>query len=67
MARLMIVLLFLAILAGLAIGAASAVQRGLRAGRDRVAQAEMGNTTMQKLSFVLLVALIFYVSIWGGA
>ncbi len=67
MARLMIVVLFLAVLAGLAIGAASMAGSAMRGAKARVAQAELGNRTMQKLSFVLLVALILYVSVWGGA
>ncbi|WP_226779374.1 hypothetical protein [Oceaniglobus trochenteri] len=67
MARLFIVLLFVAILAAMAIGVISAIGRAADAGRTRLAQAEMGNGAMQRISFVLLVALIFYVSIWGAA
>lgn len=67
MARLIIMLLFLAVLAGLAVGAASSVARAAAAGRARLARIELGNWSMQKTSFMLLVALILYVSIWGAA
>ncbi|WP_108482551.1 hypothetical protein [Oceaniglobus ichthyenteri] len=67
MARLIIVLLFLAVLMGLAMGVANGVGRMAQAGRAQLARAEMGNGTMQRLSGILLLALILYVSIWGGA
>lgn len=67
MARLMIVVLFGAVLAGIAIGVIATIGRAADAGRARLATVDMGNGAMQKTSFVLLVALIFYVSIWGAA
>jgi len=67
MARLMIVLLFAAVVAGLAIGTMASLGRVARAGQTRLARAELGDGTMQKLSGILLLALILYVSIWGAA
>jgi len=67
MARLMIVVLFMAVVAGVAFGLTSAIARVADAGRARLVAADLGNGAMQKTSFVLLVALIFYVSIWGAA
>jgi hypothetical protein len=67
MARFLIVTLALAVAALVVFGVVQAVGQAMRVGRDRVMATEMGNATMQKLSFVLLCALIFYVSIWGGA
>ncbi|WP_102108250.1 hypothetical protein [Oceaniglobus roseus] len=67
MARFVIVAFALAVLAYGAWGVTRAVSATARAGRDRVHTDDLGNGFMQKLSFVLLCALIFYVAIWGGA
>lgn len=67
MARFVILLLFGVILAALAIGLVSHLGRAADAGRARLARSDMGNGAMQRISFVLLVALIFYASIWGAA
>ena len=67
MARLIIAVLFLAVLMALAIGAMNSVERIARAGRAQLARAQWGNETMQRVTGILLFALIIYVSIWGGA
>lgn len=67
MARLIITIAFLVALGVLAYSVTSAIGGAMQAGRERVGRGELGNTTMQSVSFVLLIALIFYVSIWGGA
>lgn len=65
MARLMIVLLVVSACAALVFGAVGNLRRRAPAPHEIVART--GNGTMQRTSFVLLVALIFYVSIWGAA
>lgn len=67
MTRFVFVAIVLAALAFLAFGAITAVQGLLRDGRDRLTTREPGDGIMQKLSFVLLCALVFYVAIWGTA
>ncbi|WP_099827014.1 hypothetical protein [Oceaniglobus indicus] len=57
----------LAALALAAFAVINAIQGALRDGRNRMVSGETGNSTMQRLSFVLLCALIFYVAIWGTA
>ncbi len=67
MARLMIGLLFVAVLAGLASGAGSAMSRAVVVGHRRLNTAKVRGGAMQKISGMLLVALIVYVAIWGSA
>lgn len=43
------------------------VQRAARSARSEIALAQPGGALMQKTSFLLLVALIVYVALWGGA
>lgn len=67
MARLMIVVLFLAVVASVALGVMASVGRAAQAGRAQLARADWERGTMQRLSGIMLLALILYVSFWGGA
>lgn len=66
MQRLVLALLFLALVAVLAymlLRGALGIWRAV----DRVESGQMtANETLNKLAFALLVALILYVSVWGG-
>ncbi|CAM4392460.1 hypothetical protein [Palleronia rufa] len=80
MPRLLLTALVAALVAALiALAARSLAEagRGLRGrlagaqdadgtGTGRTARNRLGETPMQRLSFVLLVALIFYAAIWGA-
>jgi hypothetical protein len=67
MARLAIPLL--AILVVLALGALATLEvRGAVVERvSRLRRNESGVTLMRRVAFVLLLALIVYVAVWGGA
>lgn len=67
MSRLLLAALVLAIAAALLSMAARLFARSVRAaGSPRGGLAILGDTPMQRLSFVLLVALVFYAAIWGA-
>lgn len=64
MARLVIALVIVAVAALAVLGLGAVVGRVAQEGaRD----ARFGGESMQKLSFFVLMALILYVSVWGGA
>jgi len=67
MARLALAAIFVLVLAGLAAVLAAGLYRLRRenSGSDLVTATE--GAVMQKMAFVLLVALILYVSVSGGA
>lgn len=67
MSRLLFMLMLVAVALAVCLVLAAALRAVFATGRDRMQQAEFGGRSMQKLSFVLLCALILYVSIWGGA
>ncbi len=67
MLRLLIATLVLAIAVALVSMAVRSLAQTAGAARNRVRSASLGETPMQRLSFVLLVALIFYAAIWGAA
>ncbi len=66
MQRIVLALLFLAII----VGCGYMLLRGARTLWRAVDEVETGrmtaNETLNKLAFALLVALILYVSVWGG-
>ena len=63
MSRLLIATLVLTAL----VVAGFALLRAFRAGLTPDPDATTGATALQRISFLLLIALIFYVSLWGGA
>ncbi|NCO21650.1 MAG: hypothetical protein GW905_06520 [Rhodobacterales bacterium] len=67
MARFVVAVVLMAVVVGLAFGFATAVRRVAGVGRDRLMQLDKEHGTMQRISGVLLLALIVYVSLWGGA
>jgi hypothetical protein len=66
MYRLLLAALVLAVAAALLSMAVRALAESLGSARARAGLAELGDTPMQRLSFLLLVALIFYAAIWGA-
>lgn len=66
MARLLISVVMVAVAAGLVLGVFSGARRMVSSGRGRTAEAGRGVPVMKQVSFVLLVALIFYAAIWGA-
>ncbi|SES25168.1 hypothetical protein SAMN04490244_108102 [Tranquillimonas rosea] len=66
MARLAIAIVTVALVAFIVIAAGRALGHAVQAA-GRVRSAEFGGETMQKLAFAVLMALILYVSVWGGA
>ena len=66
MSRLVLAMVVLALVLGLAYLALSLLRSMAASGRSRIERADFGGRTMQKVSFVLLVAVILYASIWGG-
>lgn len=66
MARLLISVVVVAVAAGLVVGLFSGARRMVSSGRFRNAEAGRGVPLMKQVSFVLLVALIFYAAIWGA-
>lgn len=67
MSRLILLLVVLACVACVGYAALVIVRGVAEAGRAQVADAQPKGRIMRQLSFVLLVALILYVSVWGGA
>ncbi|RVT86607.1 hypothetical protein DXV76_00520 [Rhodobacteraceae bacterium CCMM004] len=66
MSRLVILAVVAAVTLWVVFGAALAVKGAVRAGARQVGGAEFGGRWVQRLSFVLLLALILYASIWGA-
>lgn len=66
MARLLISIVVIAVAAGLLLGLVSGARRMVSSGRFRIAEPGRGVAVMKQVSFVLLVALIFYAAIWGA-
>ena len=68
MPRLLLAALVIALVVYLLAHALRAVRETASGVRSRAAALpSLGETPMQRLSFVLLVALIFYAAIWGAA
>ena len=67
MYRLVLAVLAVALVLALLAAAITALRRSLRAETGPGGDAGFGEDTMQKLAFFLLVALILYVSVAGGA
>ncbi|PZX17771.1 hypothetical protein LX81_01500 [Palleronia aestuarii] len=67
MSRLILAMAVLAVVSSMAYLALSLLRGAASAGRERIERIEFGGGTMQKMSYVLLVALILYTAIWGGA
>ena len=66
MARLFISIVIVAVAAGLVLGLFSGARRLMSSGKARIAEQGLGVAAMKQVSFVLLVALIFYAAIWGA-
>ncbi|SPJ23804.1 hypothetical protein [Palleronia abyssalis] len=66
MPRLLLTALVLALVVALVSLALRSLGQVATDARARLRQAPLGETPMQRLSFVLLVALIFYAAIWGA-
>lgn len=66
MARLLFAALVIAIVVALVSMAVRSVADTTTGARARLRDLPLGQSPMQRLSFVLLVALIFYASIWGA-
>ncbi len=66
MPRLLLATLVLALAAWLLAAGVERLARTLSTVRGGPRLAALGATPMQRLSFVLLVALIFYAAIWGA-
>lgn len=66
MSRLLLTALLAAIIVALVALSARLLARSAAVARDRLPPAPLGETPMQRLSFVLLVAVIAYAAIWGG-
>lgn len=67
MARLFIAVTFLAVLTGLLAVLGLGLRAALEDRRAATVPAEEGTGSVQKLAFALLMALILYVSVYGGA
>ena len=66
MARLLLAALVIAIVVALVSMAVRQLTDSVSHARARVRDLPLGERPMQRLSFVLLVALIFYAAIWGA-
>ncbi len=66
MLRLLLATLVLAIATALVSLAVRSLAETVGSVQPRMRLAALGETPMQRLSFVLLVALIFYAAIWGA-
>ena len=67
MARLLLAALVIAIVVALVSIAVRSMADTTTAARARLRALPLGESPTQRLSFVLLVALIFYAAIWGAA
>ncbi|WOI55610.1 hypothetical protein [Palleronia sp. LCG004] len=67
MARLVLVAAIVLALWALIVGAESLWRRIASRTGTFAQRSEPGDALMRKTSFLILVALIFYVSLWGGA
>lgn len=72
MPRLIAALVFVAAFVAVALWLIRSAGTLWETARSRAAQAgfhrhDLGETPMQRLSFVLLCTLIFYAALWGGA
>lgn len=66
MARLLLAALVIAIVVTLVSMAVRQLTDTVSTARARLRDLPLGESPMQRLSFVLLVALIFYAAIWGA-
>ncbi|SFG53166.1 hypothetical protein SAMN04488020_102465 [Palleronia marisminoris] len=66
MARLLLAALVIAIVVTLVSMAVRQLTDTASTARARLRDLPLGESPMQRLSFVLLVALIFYAAIWGA-
>ncbi len=66
MSRLLVALLALACIAALVVLSGLVLRASVARGIRGVEQAELGDGTVKKMSFALLLGLILYVALWGG-
>ena len=66
MVRLLISVVVVAMAAGLVLVLVAGAEGMMSSARARIAGQGRGVAAMKQISFVLLVALIFYAAIWGA-
>lgn len=66
MSRLIIVVMALVVLGAVLAGALSLLRRAADAQGGALSQSRPGGALMRKVSFLILLSLIVYVSLWGG-
>ena len=67
MGRLLLIAVILLVVGAIASAALSLASRGVGHAGQQIADARPRGALMQKTSYVLLVALVLYVALWGGA